>query len=165
MNFLNAIKMFTKKRITGLITESHCELRESCFDGVRKMEARLEKGNLKVRKWRQRCFQQTWIKEGRKENNTCRGNMESRKGCVCIRWESFNKALCFFVCFCATDFQSINWPYTYISACMLSHFSYVWLCYPMECDPPGSSVHRILQARIWEWVAISSSKGSSQPRD
>ena len=31
--------------------------------------------------------------------------------------------------------------------------------------PPGSSVHGILQARILEWVAISFSKGSSQPRD
>ena len=29
----------------------------------------------------------------------------------------------------------------------------------MDCSPPGSSVHRILQARILEWVAIPSSKG------
>ena len=36
------------------------------------------------------------------------------------------------------------------------------LCDPM--DPPGSSVHGILQARILEWVAISFSKGSSRPR-
>ena len=35
------------------------------------------------------------------------------------------------------------------------------LCHPMDCSPPGSSVHRILQARILEWVAISSSRGSS----
>ena len=33
------------------------------------------------------------------------------------------------------------------------------------CSPPGSSVHGILQARILEWVAISFSRGSSQPRD
>ena len=39
------------------------------------------------------------------------------------------------------------------------------LCGPMDCSPPGSSVHGILQARILEWVAISSSRGSSQPRD
>ena len=39
------------------------------------------------------------------------------------------------------------------------------LCDPMNCSPPGSSVHGILQARILEWVAISSSGGSSQPRD
>ena len=39
------------------------------------------------------------------------------------------------------------------------------LCDPMDCSPPGSSIHRILQARILEWVAISSSRGSSQPRD
>ena len=36
---------------------------------------------------------------------------------------------------------------------------------PMDCSPPGSSVHGILQARILEWVAISYSRGSSQPRD
>ena len=36
---------------------------------------------------------------------------------------------------------------------------------PMDCSPPVSSVHEILQARILEWVAISFSKGPSQPRD
>ena len=34
-----------------------------------------------------------------------------------------------------------------------------------DCSPPGSSVQGVLQARILEWVAIPSSKGSSQPRD
>ena len=35
----------------------------------------------------------------------------------------------------------------------------------MDCSPPGSSAHRILQARILEWVAICFYRGSSQPRD
>ena len=35
----------------------------------------------------------------------------------------------------------------------------------MDCSPPGFSVHGILQARILKWVAISFSRGSSQPRD
>ena len=39
------------------------------------------------------------------------------------------------------------------------------LCDPVDCGPPGSSVHGIFQARILEWVAISPSRGSSQPRD
>ena len=43
--------------------------------------------------------------------------------------------------------------------------SYPTLCDPMDCSPPGSSIHWILQARILEWVAISFSRGSSQPRD
>ena len=38
------------------------------------------------------------------------------------------------------------------------------LCNPMDCSPPGSFVHEISQAVILEWVAISFSKGSSQPR-
>ena len=39
------------------------------------------------------------------------------------------------------------------------------LCDPMDYSPPGSTVHEIFQARILEWVAISFSRGSSQPRD
>ena len=35
----------------------------------------------------------------------------------------------------------------------------------MDCSPPGSSVHGILQAQILEWVAFSSSRGFSPPRD
>ena len=46
--------------------------------------------------------------------------------------------------------------------CVLSH---VQLCDPMDCHPPGFSVHVILQARILEQVANSFSRGSSQPRD
>ena len=38
-------------------------------------------------------------------------------------------------------------------------------CCPMGCSLPSSSVHGIFQARILEWVAISFSRGSSQPRD
>ena len=37
------------------------------------------------------------------------------------------------------------------------------VCDPMDCSPPGSSVHRTLQARILEWVVIFSSRGSSHP--
>ena len=38
------------------------------------------------------------------------------------------------------------------------------LCNPMDCSPPGSSLHGILQARKLEWVAIPFYRGSSQPR-
>ena len=36
------------------------------------------------------------------------------------------------------------------------------LCSPMDCSPPGSSGHGILQARVLEWVAMTSSRGSSR---
>ena len=39
------------------------------------------------------------------------------------------------------------------------------LCNPMDCSPPGPSVHGIFQARILKWVAMPSSRGSSQCRD
>ena len=43
--------------------------------------------------------------------------------------------------------------------------SYPTLCNPMDCSPPGSSVHGIFQARVLEWGAISFSRRSSHPRD
>jgi len=50
--------------------------------------------------------------------------------------------------------------------CVLRCFSHIWLFVThMDCSPPGSSVHGILQARILEWVAISFFRGSSRPRD
>ena len=36
---------------------------------------------------------------------------------------------------------------------------------PMDCSPSGFSVHGALQARLLEWIAVPSSRGSSQPRD
>ena len=39
------------------------------------------------------------------------------------------------------------------------------LCNPIDCSLPGSSMHGIFQARILEWLAVSFSRGSSQPRD
>ena len=42
--------------------------------------------------------------------------------------------------------------------CVLSHFSHVRLCNPVDCSPPGSSVHGILQARILEWIVMHSSR-------
>ena len=39
------------------------------------------------------------------------------------------------------------------------------LCNPLACSPPGSSVHGILQARVPEWVAMPTSRGSSRSRD
>ena len=42
------------------------------------------------------------------------------------------------------------WPHL----CMLGHRTCVWLCDPMDCSPPDSSVHGILRARRPEWVAF-----------
>ena len=57
----------------------------------------------------------------------------------------------------------------YMSILMCLHTksfqSCVTLCDPMDCSPPGSPVRRSLQARILEWVAIPSSRGSSPLRD
>ena len=66
---------------------------------------------------------------------------DKRKRCVCA---------CVCVCVCV-----------HTCAQLLS----LTLCDPMDCSPPGSSVHGILQARMLEWAATSSSRGSSWLRD
>ena len=51
----------------------------------------------------------------------------------------------------------------YVHAQLLQ--SFLTLCDHMDCSPPGSTVHGVLQARILEWVAVPFSRGSSWPRD
>ena len=48
--------------------------------------------------------------------------------------------------------------------CMLSCFGHVQLCDPTDWSLPDFSAHGIIQAKILEWVVMSSSRGSSQPR-
>ena len=51
-----------------------------------------------------------------------------------------------------------------LHACLLTQVCPT-LCKPMDCSPPGFCVSGTFQARLLEWVAISSSRGSSWPRD
>ena len=55
------------------------------------------------------------------------------------------------------------WCYTY--RCSLVAKSWSTLGEPIDCRPPGSPVHAILQARILEWISISFSRRSSWSRD
>ena len=54
--------------------------------------------------------------------------------------------------------------YIYIMKVLVAQ-SCLTLCDPMDCSPPGSSVHGILQVRRLEWVAIPFSRGFSWPKD
>ena len=58
------------------------------------------------------------------------------------------------------DFFSCCWIYIPNCCCLVTKLC-LTLCDSMDCSPPGSSVHGILQGRILEWVAISFSRGSS----
>ena len=86
--------------------------------------------------------------------------------CVCVRAHECRCAcmhvlgiVCVCVCVCVRT-------RTRRFACMhVRVLSCVRLCNPMDCSPPGSSVHGTLQVRILEGVAISFSRGSFQPRD
>jgi len=59
--------------------------------------------------------------------------------------------------------RGMVWRREYVNICVKVLVAQLCptLCSPMDCSPPGSSVHGILQARILEWVAISYFKGSS----
>ena len=64
------------------------------------------------------------------------------------------------------DFKwSIVPSLTWACVCAQLLQSCLILCNPMDCSPPGSSVYGISQARILEWVAMPSSRGSSWPRN
>ena len=52
-----------------------------------------------------------------------------------------------------------------LCVCVLSRLVVSDSLQPLDCSPPGSSVHGISQARILEWVAISFSRGSFRPWD
>ena len=66
----------------------------------------------------------------------------------------------------AGEFLKNHWsPFLSCCCCCLVAKSCPTLCDPVDHSPPGSSIHGILQARILEWVAISFSRASSQPRD
>ena len=54
--------------------------------------------------------------------------------------------------------------FLWVKLCVCSYLRLIF-CDPMDCSPPGSCVHGILQARILEWVAMPSSRGFSIPRD
>ena len=54
--------------------------------------------------------------------------------------------------------DNVLYTHAWVCGCV---FCGVQLCDPMECSPPGSSVHGISQARILEWGAVSYSRGSS----
>ena len=56
------------------------------------------------------------------------------------------------------------WDHSSLKVKVLVAQSCLTLCNPMDCSPPGSSVHGILQARILVWVAVSSFRGSYPPR-
>ena len=75
-----------------------------------------------------------------------------------------------FFCWSIVDLQCVSFKctakwFSYAHMCVCSAQSCPTLCNPMDCSPPGSPVHGIFQARILEWVAISFSRGSFQPRD
>ena len=58
-----------------------------------------------------------------------------------------------------SDWTELNWVKVLVTQSCLTLWD------PTDSNPPGSSVHGTLQARTLEWVAISTSRGSSQPRD
>ena len=54
-----------------------------------------------------------------------------------------------------------DWSDTSVCVCAKLLYSCPTLCNPMNCSPPGFSVHGIFQARIKEWVAVSSSQSKA----
>ena len=77
-----------------------------------------------------------------------------RDGAACLQWRGRVATLW------SADVNGMMWALLLLS-CPVGSDS---VC-PMDCSPPASSVHGILQARILEWVAMPFSRGPSRPRD
>ena len=90
------------------------------------------------------------------ESNLCwRANVQCVYASLCM-----HALLWLHACMCVFH---ICWKCMCVSVCLVTQL-YPTVCDPMDCRPPSSSVHEILQAKILEWVAISFSRGSSWPR-
>ena len=63
-----------------------------------------------------------------------------------------------------TELKTFTWL-TFCSVSVLVAQSCLTLCHSMDCSPPDFSIHEILQARILQWMAMPSCRGSSWPRD
>ena len=102
-------------------------------------------GNLKVTVWKCQTDDKgkCWHNAEKEEFPPYDRKPFSLCECVCV---------CVYVCVC-------------VCVCVCESLSRVWPCDPRDCSPPGSSVHGILQARILEWAAIFSSRGSSRSGD
>ena len=92
------------------------------------------------------------------------GNFISHLFVITIFWEEFNNSsnclsetsTCVCVCVCVCVCMCV---------CVWVTQSCPSLCDPIDCSLPNSSAHGSLQARLLEWVVISSSRVYSQPRD
>ena len=82
-----------------------------------------------------------------KQNPQC--SFQHQASCLVLAWKISGRS------------QEVS----HVHVCMLSHFSSVWLCDPVNCSSPSFPADGILQARIPEWIARPFSCGSSRQRD
>ena len=111
-------------------------------------------------------------KEGRKfcflrESGFCRPKCGPWTSSIRITWKFFRRAELWAQTSRISELMltSVLVPSVCVCVCALSCLFVSPLYNPMDSSLPGSSVHGIFQARILEWVAISFSRGSSQPRN
>ena len=130
------------------------------------------------------------IKSSKKKKFTCRKGVKLRRKWVLavfwfqlwVAWDTARPGsflqfgyvrvcMCLYVCTCTysvvSDWSDLAHAKCFLAlrgACMPAE-SCLTPRDPMDCSPPGSAVHGILEARILVWVTSSSSRGSSWPRD
>ena len=102
---------------------------------------------LKKKKWNSRKGISTrlWLSLAKKRGRAVFGAGTVSRGFICLFIEGLG---------CLFAFPALS-----LCVCSIAH------SYPVDCRASDSSVHRILRAGILEWVAISSSRRSSWPRD
>ena len=92
------------------------------------------------------------------DDQTRENNLKLKPGIfwLCLR-KTWGVCVCVCVCVCVMKLERATFKGTgsVVLYCLSSRFSLCpTLCHPMDCSPPASSVHEILQARILEWAAM-----------
>ena len=112
------------------------------------------------------CSRWVWLLNLRLQRFAVDGFLWSIGGDIVYKLNSFWNAYSLLFrginCNCKLTLHQMS---TVAAAAAKSLHSYLTLCDLMDCGLPGSSIHGILQARILEWVAVPSSRGSSWRRD
>ena len=107
------------------------------------MATKWERGRNKLGVWDSHIYTTMYKLDNQQGSPFSTGNSTQHFLIKPKREKNLKKMICIYVCACS------------VTSVMST------LCDPMDCSPPGSSVHGILQARILEWVAMPSSRGSS----
>ena len=132
----------------------HCKVKNSNNNNNKLKKESLKKRKLKKKKQSNCRLVSYFLPFGKKNHFLCAAD-ESETNFFPFMEKKKNLSL--------AQIYIFTYAYTNMYVCSVASVTSA-LCNPMDCSPPGCSVHEILQTRILEWVAMASSQGFFQLR-